>query len=260
MSVIANMKAKTSRSSVASSISGTGKGTSASWITWPTFLLGVLGLLASLYCFYRAQQHNAQILVEQQTLLNQHRLSDDIRRGWSQGQGVQELGKALDLFAERHQLFTDEGRGDRITDVADRVSGALTDLRTELSLATEQGGLGEGLSNVDSSAGDLSDTQDTDSSGNGSALSIDVAAANLIETTSTLRAMLARDEARTIQVESAGHLYQLSVSVGDRLGINSGSSNNPDIAAAQGPWLVFDQILQRMEAMIGSSEITDERH
>lgn len=138
MSVIADMKAKFSLASVASSNSGASKGASTGWITWPTFLLGVLGLLASLYCFHRAQQHNEQVLDEQQTLLNQHRLSDNIRKGWSQGQGVEELGKALDLFAKRHQLFSDEGRGERITDVADRVSGALTDLKTELSQATEQ--------------------------------------------------------------------------------------------------------------------------
>jgi len=125
--------------------------------------------------------------------------------------------------ARRHQFFADEHHGDRITDVADRVSGALNNLKTELSRATEQGVLGTDLSNADSSTGSLLDAQDETGSG-------------------------------------AGHLYQLSVSVGDRLRFNTGEFDSPDTAAAQGPWLVFDQILQRMEAMIGSSEITDERH
>ena len=260
MSVLAGMKSTMSNplSKRASS------GTNSNWIAWPVLLLGVLGLLASLYCFYRAQQHNAQVLVEQQTLLNQHRLSDDIRKGWSQGQGVDELDKALDLFAERHQLFTgaaaqvsdssdsDGSQGDRVAEVAKRVSDALAGLETALSQATEQGGLGAGL--VPGSVSDTANSTDAKPS------SIDASVASLIETSATLRAMLARDQAPNIQIESAGHLYQLSVSISDRLGINVGSSDNPDIAAAQGPWLVFEQILQRMEAMVGSSEITDERH
>ena len=196
--------------------------------------------------------------------MNQHRLSDDIRKGWSQGQGVDELDKALDLFAERHQLFTgaaaqvsdssdsDGSQGDRVAEVAKRVSDALAGLETALSQATEQGGLGAGL--VPGSVSDTANSTDAKPS------SIDASVASLIETSATLRAMLARDQAPNIQIESAGHLYQLSVSISDRLGINVGSSDNPDIAAAQGPWLVFEQILQRMEAMVGSSEITDERH
>ena len=260
MSVLAGMKSTMSNPLSKRATSGT----NSNWIAWPVLFLGVLGLLASLYCFYRAQQHNAQVLVEQQTLLNQHRLSDDIRKGWSQGQGVDELDKALDLFAERHQLFTgaaaqvsdssdsDGSQGDRVAEVAKRVSDALAGLETALSQATEQGGLGAGLV-----PGSVSDT---DNSTDAKPSSIDASVASLIETSATLRAMLARDQAPNIQIESAGHLYQLSVSISDRLGINVGSSDNPDIAAAQGPWLVFEQILQRMEAMVGSSEITDERH
>ena len=260
MSVLAGMKSTMSNPLSKRATSGT----NSNWIAWPVLLLGVLGLLASLYCFYRAQQHNAQVLVEQQTLLNQHRLSDDIRKGWSQGQGVDELDKALDLFAERHQLFTgaaaqvsdssdsDGSQGDRVAEVAKRVSDALAGLETALSQATEQGGLGAGL--VPGSVSDTANSTDAKPS------SIDASVASLIETSATLRAMLARDQAPNIQIESAGHLYQLSVSISDRLGINVGSSDNPDIAAAQGPWLVFEQILQRMEAMVGSSEITDERH
>jgi len=83
---------------------------------------------------------------------------------------------------------------------------------------------------------------------------------NLIETTATLRAILARDAGLPVQTESAGHLYQLAVSVANRLGVNTGDPGKPDVAAARGPWLVFEQILQRMEAMIGTSEITKSDH
>lgn len=223
------------------------------WLTWPLLIIGVLGLLSSLYFFYRAYQQSGNDAAVQQTLLQQHRLSGNIRKRWTQGQGLDQLEKPLEVFLQSHSELIDranaaDGDNDALNAVSERTVDALAGLRNALPAET-----GEPPAVVDAEA-TRSITRASNSTG------VFGKATTLIETTATLRAMLARDQATPVQVETAGHLYQLSVSVADRLGVNTGDPNSPDIGAAQGPWLVFEQILKRMEAMVGTGEVSSENH
>ena len=222
------------------------------WFVWPLLVIGVIGLLASLYCFYRAYQQSGSETAAQQILLQQHRHSDDIRKRWTKGQGLDQLQRPLEVFAESHRELMDRagvtsGSSDALSTVSERTVDALSGLRDALPPTS-----GEPPAVVDAEAASAANLA-TD-------LGVFGNATTLIETTATLRAMLARDQATSLQIETAGHLYQLAVSVADRLGVNTGDPNSPDIASAQGPWLVFEQILKRMEAMVGTGEVSSENH
>jgi len=238
-------------------------------LVWPVLLLGLVGLAASYYSFYKARQHSQAATDLQQTLLTQHRLSSDIRKRWSGGQGLDQLSRPLEAFAQQHSdIVTDAahligGQSDgesrlQLVEVSKRVIGAVDGLRAALPPTTADP---ETLStNSATESGERNGPAPGDIASTAEGPGIFEASNNLIETTATLRAILARDAGLPVQTESAGHLYQLAVSVANRLGVNTGDPGKPDVAAARGPWLVFEQILQRMEAMIGTSEITKSDH
>jgi len=237
-------------------------GARPAWLVWPVLVLvlGLIGLAASYYSFYKARQHSQAATHLQQTLLTQHRLSSDIRKRWSSGQGLDQLSRPLEAFAQQHSVTVADaadligGQSDSeprlmLVEVSKRVEAAVDGLRAALPpTSIDPQTLSTDL------AIDSGERNGADGPG------IFEASNNLIETTATLRAILARDEGLPVQTESAGHLYQLAVSVANRLGVNTGDPSKPDVAAARGPWLVFEQILQRMEAMIGTSEITKSDH
>jgi len=242
-------------------------GISSAWLVWPLLLLGLIGLAASFYSFFKARQHAQAATQLQQTLLTQHRLSSDIRKRWSSGQGLDELAKPLEVFTQQHDETVSEashligGQSDdesqqRLAEVSDRVTSAVDGLREALPPTTTDPETFIATSSTESIENSVQAVPSSDPDEPG----IYQASNNLIETTATLRAILARDEGLPAQTESAGHLYQLAVSFANRLGVNTGDPANPDITAARGPWLVFEQILQRMEAMIGTSEITKSDH
>lgn len=224
------------------------------WFSWPLLLLGVLGLLTSLYFFYQAYQQSESEFAVQQTLLQQHRLSGDIRKRWTQGQGIDQLQRPLETFLKTHRELlvrshaVDGDQNEVLNVVSERMIDALAGLRDAIP---DRSGNPPAL--VDAEAA-LSANTASESSG------VFGKATTLIETSATLRALLARDQAPALQVETAGHLYQLAVSVADRLGVHTGDPASPDVGAAQGPWLVFEQILKRMEAMVGTGEVASENH
>ena len=240
------------------------------WFMWPVLLLGLVGLAASFYSFYKARQNSEAATHLQQTLLTQHRLSSDIRKRWTRGQGLDQLTKPLAALVQQHNDSVSDasrligGPSDsaaqlQLDEVSKRVRSAVDSLREALRQTTIDP---EAISETASTGNNVQTSGDNTLPGvlTTQGPGIFEASNNLIETTATLRAILARDEGLPVQTESAGHLYQLAVSVANRLGVNTGDPDKPDVAAARGPWLVFEQILQRMEAMIGTSEITNADH
>jgi len=80
--------------------------------------------------------------------------------------------------------------------------------------------------------------------------------APLIELSDALVVWLEKTDAAPDQTESASHLQQLAGSVEIRLRAATNGSFQP--LRARGPWLVFEQILNRFEIMQGNGTIADE--
>jgi len=77
----------------------------------------------------------------------------------------------------------------------------------------------------------------------------------LVELCLALTDQLRQQDAPVNQIESANHLHQLAQSVQSKLSSTGSTTSQP--LRARGPWLVFEQILNRFEIMLGSDMISD---
>lgn len=211
------------------------------FLPWFALALGIIGLLASFFCFNNARKVSTANGERQYQVGFMQRLSSQLRDSWNDGEGRDALQQPIDQFRQAHG----ELRG----------SSALPDEQARLvgntSLAFEQW-----FDQLPATAFVAGDELLQPLAGEvGAPTSLDQDLGYLTEVTAALRARLAEIDSPNLQVEPAGHLYQLAVTVSKKLQLNTGDGE--PVLAIRGPWLVFDQILERIEAMLGTSEITD---
>ncbi len=212
------------------------------FLPWLALILGITGLLASFYCFNNARQESVALGERQYQVSFLQRLSSQLRGGWSNGEGRDTLQQPLEQFRNAHGELSSAGT-----------------LPTEQSrLAANTFRAFEQMFQVLPDAGFAADAQ-VDPLPAGEALaakSLEEDLGYLTQVTADLRARLTAIDSPTVQMEPAGHLYQLAVTVDKKLQVSAGTADEEAITT-RGPWLVFDQILERVEAMLGTSEITD---
>lgn len=229
---------------------------------WLALLLGIVGLLASFYCFYKAQALSTASSDRQQQVQQMQRASMRLRTEWLGGNGLDSMAESLDNFQQAQEAHANALAGDFAGDDEARLS---TNVETAFAVWQESVPPSSFLTDDDAVATDEEAAEppvpgNNDIAGNARAEDLASELVYLVEVTAALRARLALIDAPDVQVEPAGHLYQLAVTVRKKLVLDPTTASGPlgDIRATRGPWLVFDQILQRVEAMIGTQEIIDE--
>lgn len=80
----------------------------------------------------------------------------------------------------------------------------------------------------------------------------------LADLSDALAAWLEKSDSPASQIESADHLYQLARSVSARMDESRNSESGFQPLRARGPWLVYEQILNRFEIMQNNGAITDQ--
>ncbi len=194
--------------------------------------LALIGLAAAGFSLYKAYQENMLQQQYQSNLSRQQVLSAQIRAALSEGQGVNEFAPKLDeMESSIRQLRATLPPDEQASAMAVRVGKAFDNFKAELPQA--------------------SDSESADSSSDNTVQTPPFM--QLVESTGALRSHLARIDSPLPQVESAGHLFQLAVSVDKKVEIAGESIAS--VESVRGPWLVFDQILKRLEAMLATGEI-----
>ena len=212
------------------------------FLPWLALALGIIGLLASLYCFNNARKVSVGNGERQYQVSFLQRLSSQLRGGWNDGEGRDTLQQSIEQFRHTHGEL--QGGGGALTNEQARLAGNTLQAFEQWSDVLPETGFVAGAEALAPLAGEAV-----------ASTSLDEDLGYLTEVTAALRARLAEIDSPTLQVEPAGHLYQLAVTVSKKLQQNT--DNAEDVLATRGPWLVFDQILERVEAMLGTREITD---
>lgn len=196
--------------------------------SWPVklfFLLSLLALLVSLFCFY--QGHVRELAVNgriQNILLQQVLLQKMMSRSTQQEPSV-ELADQAGRFEAMLDVIRDYGDG---AETARQIRSAWVSLRDLLPGLRVSASLGfsDALSSTDF--------------------------ATLVEHSQSLLDSLKLAAAPATQIESADHLLQLSRSVADRM-----TEEQRQPGKARGPWLVYEQLLNRFELMSANNAIKD---
>lgn len=219
-------------------------------IPWLALLLGLTGLLASLFCFNNARKASEASANYPYHVSELQRASTRLRAQWASGEGRDSMQPQINQFRQAHAELQGSVTGVELPQESARLAGnSMQAFEQWLQLVPQSGFPGSALATA-------ADAPVSESAAGGSAsLSEDLG--YLTEVTAALRARLAEIGAANLQIEPAGHLFQLSLTLRKRL-IESPNALPEELRAARGPWLVFDQILQRIEAMLGTREITDD--
>lgn len=221
-----------------------------SLVPWLALLLGLIGLLASLFCFNNARKSSQATANYPYQVSGLQLSSTRLRTQWSSGEGRDSMQPDITQFRQTHAELQGSATGvDLPTESARLAANSMQAFEQWLQAVPQNAFPGSGLSAADAT------TSEPASAAGSASLSDDLG--YLTEVTAALRARLAEIDSPNIQIEPAGHLFQLSLTLRKRL-IESPNALPEELRAARGPWLVFDQILQRIEAMIGTREITDE--
>lgn len=228
------------------------KSSSNPWWLPLFFVLSLIGLLTSLYCFYKARQLNQLHIAQSLELAELQKSSTEMRllpsaalnASATDSESFVQFGAGLDRLGPMLQ------NGSQADESLERVRGAFADLRSSISPTTPAQPLSDVMETDGGSVEEVAEVTEQPAT-NGEIANFEP----LIESTGALRRLLSGLDSPAVQVESAGHLYQLAVSIDKKVGLDE--SGKVDAENARGPWMVFDQILKRIESMIGTGEISD---
>lgn len=192
-------------------------------LSWPVYLLfglGLLSLLFSVFSFVEAHQQNRQNYVQNSSLLSAQVLAERMLHI------ADELGQRREL----NELITEFDALQQVDQTPEDIRTAWKNYRALLPDPGAVDNTGSDVPNF----GPLADLSDA------------------------LAAWLEKSDAPARQIESADHLYQLARSVDARMNESQNSENGFQPLRARGPWLVYEQILNRFEILRDNGAITDE--
>ena len=225
------------------------------WLPRLALLLGLTGLFASLYCFHNARKTSEASGNYQNQVSELQQLSGQMRSQWTRGAGRESMQPQVAKFWYTHDELQGGTSGVDLPQESARLANNVMQAFEQWLQSVPQSDFPEGVANTSEGVANTSE-QNLSAAGAASSASLGDDLGYLTEATGALRARLAKLGSPEVQIEPAGHLFQLSLTLRKRLIENVGATSE-ELRATRGPWLVFDQILERLEAMLGTREITD---